>query len=268
MLQSSAAPLPSMGILQLKEAGKAFALERFPPSAELAPFVRHYWSVIWDLRGREPYRQDVIPNPCVNLVAESGRIGLYGAASRKYTKRLEGQGRVFGVKFKPGGFYPYFKRPLTEITDGEADFASVMGVGGSALTEAVASAVPVADLIELTEKLLLSRLPEPDDTVAFVNDIVECAKARMDMTKVEQLCEAFGIHIRKLQRLFGQYVGVSPKWVIRLYRLQNAAEAIDRGIAPDWSRMSQELGYFDQAHFIKDFKTIIGVTPDEYGRKG
>ncbi|MOA57975.1 DNA-binding transcriptional activator FeaR [compost metagenome] len=69
---------------------------------------------------------------------------------------------------------------------------------------------------------------------------------------------------RKLQRLFSQYVGVSPKWVLKLYRLQNAAEAMETGSERDWIKLSQDLGYYDQSHFIRDFKAMIGRTPDEY----
>ncbi len=72
---------------------------------------------------------------------------------------------------------------------------------------------------------------------------------------------------RTLQRLFNQYVGVSPKWVIKRYRLHEATELLDNGGVVDWPKLALELGYFDQAHFIKDFKSIVGKTPVEYTRQ-
>jgi AraC-like DNA-binding protein len=72
--------------------------------------------------------------------------------------------------------------------------------------------------------------------------------------------------VRGVQRLFSQYVGVSPKWVIRRYRLHELLERIHSGQALDWAQLALDLGYFDQAHLINDFKTITGYTPTEYTR--
>jgi AraC-like DNA-binding protein len=71
---------------------------------------------------------------------------------------------------------------------------------------------------------------------------------------------------RTLQRLFNQYVGVSPKWVIKRYRLHDAVEQLATGAVVDWPRLALDLGYFDQAHFIKDFKMLVGTPPGEYAR--
>ena len=65
---------------------------------------------------------------------------------------------------------------------------------------------------------------------------------------------------------FQRYVGVSPKWVIQRYRLHEAVVEIERGHPVDWKRLSLDLGYFDQAHFIKYFKTLVGRSPNEYVR--
>ena len=69
---------------------------------------------------------------------------------------------------------------------------------------------------------------------------------------------------RTLQRLFRRYVGVGPKWVLQRYRLHEAAERIADGYDGDWAALALDLGYFDQAHFIKDFKALVGCSPAEY----
>ena len=75
--------------------------------------------------------------------------------------------------------------------------------------------------------------------------------------------------IRNLQRLFKEYIGLSPKWVIRKFRVQDfltrSQEIETQKI--NWAELANELGYFDQAHFIKDIKTMIGQTPHEYARQ-
>ncbi|UJF33007.1 helix-turn-helix domain-containing protein [Paenibacillus hexagrammi] len=113
---------------------------------------------------------------------------------------------------------------------------------------------------------MLPRLPKQDDNVTFINQIVDLIAEDRELTKVDDICRHVRIHKRTLQRLFDQYVGVSPKWVIKLSRLRNAADTLDMGGTPDWVRLSMDLGYHDQSHFIKDFKSVIGKTPDEYAR--
>jgi AraC-like DNA-binding protein len=85
--------------------------------------------------------------------------------------------------------------------------------------------------------------------------------------KVDNLIERFNYSKRTLQRLFRQYVGVSPKWIIQRYRLHEAAEQIASGQAENWPALAVDLGYFDQAHFIRDFKAIVGQSPAEYARR-
>jgi AraC-like DNA-binding protein len=87
------------------------------------------------------------------------------------------------------------------------------------------------------------------------------------MTKVDDIQRQFNLTIRTLERLFSRYVGIGPGWVVRRYRLYEAAEKLDKGVIADWPRLAADLGYFDQAHFIKDFKKMIGVSPGEYVRR-
>jgi transcriptional regulator GlxA family with amidase domain len=69
---------------------------------------------------------------------------------------------------------------------------------------------------------------------------------------------------RSLQRLFAGYVGLSPKAVLARYRLQDAAASIDAGAVTDLAGLATELGWFDQAHFSRDFRSVVGVTPSAY----
>ena len=64
--------------------------------------------------------------------------------------------------------------------------------------------------------------------------------------------------------MFNQYVGVGPKWVINRYRMHEALERMEQDDALEWTRLALELGYFDQAHFIRDFKALIGRSPREF----
>jgi AraC-like DNA-binding protein len=72
---------------------------------------------------------------------------------------------------------------------------------------------------------------------------------------------------RRLQRLFAEYVGVGPKWVIRRYRLHEITERLATGTPIDWARLAAELGYADQSHLSRDFTEIVGETPTQYAQR-
>src|SRR5947207_836012 len=83
-------------------------------------------------------------------------------------------------------------------------------------------------------------------------------EAHPEITRVDDIVCCLNLKKRTLQRLFSQYVGVSPKWVIKRYRLHEVAARLAEGEVIDSAEIALELGYFDQAHFIKDFKAIVG----------
>jgi AraC-like DNA-binding protein len=254
------------GLLNRKAGEEKFELSRFQPSPELSPFVLRYWVVRWDLNGQPPHVQENLPYPCVNLVFEQDNTHVYGVISRKYAQKIENKGQVFGVKFRPGGFYPFWKTPLRQLTDRSLSFQEAFGVDGKPLEQAILALEDEDAMIALAEAFLRERLPEPDANVAVITRLVDCIVDDRSITKVDDLLRRFSISKRSLQRLFSQYVGVTPKWVIRQYRLHEAAEQLAAGHVPNWPRLAVELGYFDQAHFIKDFKNIVGLTPAEYAR--
>jgi len=258
--------LGTRGILNPKTGEAKSHLSRHLPSADLAFFVQRYWFVNWDLTGQEPYVQEIIQYPCVNLVFEKGKSGVFGVASVKSSHLLSGVGKAFAVKFNPGAFYPFVQTPISALTNSFISLDEAFGVDCQPLEAAILSRDDVAEMIEMVECFLRERLPERDNNVVVINQIIDCIIADRTITKVDDIVNRLGINKRTLQRLFSRYVGVSPKWVIQRFRLHQAAGQLDEGGVEDLTRMALDLGYFDQAHFIKDFKTFVGKTPAEYAR--
>jgi AraC-like DNA-binding protein len=254
------------GILNVKAGEKKFCLKRYMPAEDLSFFVERYWAVSWDLRGQEPFVQEVLPFPCVHLVFEEERSRIYGVETRRFTRLLEGEGRVFGIKFRPGGFYPFVKMPITRFTSTSVEFREVFGSQTWEVEENILKCGDEVEMKAVVEIFLHERLPEQDENVEEVNRMVNYIVEHREVTRVEDLVGAIGLNKRRVQRLFHQYVGVSPKWVIGRYRLHEAAERLAEGHSMDWTKLALDLGYFDQAHFIKDFKAMVGQTPGEYAR--
>ena len=119
-------------------------------------------------------------------------------------------------------------------------------------------------MIGCAEALLCSVRPEQDPVAEQVAALVSLITADPGLRRVDQLAAASGMTARSLQRLFADYVGVSPKWVMRRARLHEAAERADSGEPVDWASLAADLGYADQAHLTRDFTATIGISPTRY----
>ncbi|MEU8607537.1 helix-turn-helix domain-containing protein [Actinoplanes sp. NPDC048791] len=120
---------------------------------------------------------------------------------------------------------------------------------------------------QLVEEFLRARLPAPDPLAEQAAAIVALVQAEPQLTRVDALAARAGIGVRRLQRLFAEYVGLGPKWVIRRYRLHEVGERLASGVDIDWVRLAVELGYADQAHFVRDFTAMVGEPPTRYAER-
>jgi AraC-like DNA-binding protein len=256
---------PPRGLLNLDLAGGRVHLARYFPSNEpINFFVEHHWIVRWHLAGQPPFTSETLPYPSVHVVLEQDESRVVGVPRGKFTRLLRGDGFVFGIKFRPGGFRPFVAGPVSRFTNRSISLTSVLDFGAQ-LTAEVLGAGADAAMVERAEALLLRHLPEPDSQIPLLGGIVDAIAADRSIVRVDQLVEQYGLGKRALQRLFREYVGVTPKWVIQRYRLFEAAERLTSTDA-DGALLAQELGYFDQAHFIRDFKAMVGRTPTAYAR--
>ena len=254
------------GILHLVPAEGRSWHARLAPPGELLPFVAHFWIVRWDYRGGPPFLQETLPHPSVHVVLQKGASRILGVVRGRFSRLLEGEGRVFGIKFRPGGFYPFAGWPVSRITNKALAVGDVFGGRRGALEAAVLAHAEDGPMADEAAAYLSARLPARDPVAEEVGALVDRIAADRTITKVEDLVDRLGWSPRKLQRLFSRYVGVGPKWVIQRYRLHEAVESIKEGQVVDWTRLALDLGYFDQAHFIRDFKALVGRTPTEYAR--
>lgn len=251
-----------LGLLGVRDVG--FRLDRVPAAADLAGLVERYWLVSWDLpRGRRG-SVTLLPHPCVNVVFDRGMVAVAGVGTDRFTYPYTGSGRVFGIKFRPGAFRPFLGRPVAELTDQTRPLATLWGAAADRFAADLTAARDLAALVAVAERHLRAHWPTPDPEVAEVGRIVHALLHDRTITRVEEVTERFGIAPRTLQRLFQRYVGVSPKWVLRRYRLHEAAARLAEGTDRSWADVAADLGYFDQPHFIRDFTRAIGLTPAAY----
>ena len=254
------------GVLDPALAAQRFRLGRYEPAPDLKFFIEHFWIVEWDLRGREPHVQKTLPYPCVHLVFDLGKTAIFGVMRGAFEYQLEGVGRVLGVRFRPGGFRGVLRGPVAAITDRTIPLSEVYQFDADAVEAEVLGAAGDAGMVEVAERHLRTRMPDADETVELVHGIVDRVANDRTLNRVDELAAQVNLGERALQRLFNDYVGVSPKWVIRRSRLHDAAARLANAEDVNLTHLAAELGYSDQAHFTRDFKALVGRSPSDYRR--
>lgn len=273
---------PGPGLLRPQVTARAAALRRsFPVADVLEPYVERYWSVRWDRTGRSPFRSEVLSHPAVNLSVEAGtapRFGaalpevlLHGVVTRRFDVDLVGSGRVVAVKFRPGGFAAMTGRPAPRDSVRPVDpatWAALHADGGRGrLLTALADGTD-DDVAGLLDQLLADGAGPPPADYDHLRALLDRMVADRALVRVEQVAGEAGTGVRSLQRLFARYVGVGPKAVLARYRLHDAVGLVDRaaraGDDVDLAGLAASLGWFDHAHFCRDFRDVVGTTPSAY----
>ncbi len=252
-------------IVRPTEAARRLDLERVEAGERWRELVDYHWYVGWSLM--EPHEQQVVPQPRVHLAVEAGRLLVHGISRTPFVRRLEGVGHTLGAAFHPGGFRPLLRGPVSALADRVVPAADVLGVDDRPAAVRMLGTDDVATMVAVLEDYLDQVGAVPDARVVEVRALVESAERDPAVTRAEQLAAAAGMSLRSLQRLFGDYVGIGPKWVIARFRILDAAAVAHRGDPVDWAGLAGELGFADQAHLIRAFTAVVGTPPETYRRE-
>lgn len=272
-------PPSARGILKPEEAREAFQLRIHRPHPELEPWVEYYWNVSWDL-GDRSFDQTVVTNPTVDLSFEKdpGTNGpgtfvfATGVAPRSYVRHLTGRADVFAVHFHPGQFHGWWGGGVQGLTGKTLR----LGGGPRPWEPESASLLPglldrtFEDRVRILDEFLLAWRPPADPDGDEICSLVLAARQDRTLWDPAVLAARRALSVRSNQRQFLEYVGVGPKWVVMRHRIQSALEVLDAARAAsrpaDLTGLALDLGYYDLAHFSREFKNLVGVSPDGYRR--
>ena len=295
-------PTDTRGIVDPASMFDLVDFARHRPGAELAGLVEWFWSVAWDLPAGTVHDQQVLNHPAGNisigtiddagvpLDPAQGRV--YGLQRKVSNRRLSGVGWTVAARTTVGGLGVFLDGPARAAADRQLPLDALPGLDGPGLVGEVIGAVaettdegtgtaPPRDtaqpgVIAGVDRLRtgLAGLLERRDPglVAEAREMVTLVgRIEHDRTlcRVEQLAREVGVSVRSLQRQFDLHVGASPSFVIRRWRIIEAAEsaraASGRGATwRGWAAVAAELGYADQAHLTRDFTSHLGVSPSAY----
>lgn len=243
-------------------------IHRYLPSDHLVALVERYWIPVWSLV--EPSTQSTLQHPVCLAVVSNTYARLYGVVRGRSSVTLEGDGWAVGTMFTPAAGRLVAGRSVAELADTFVDLHEIDGLDAADLVGDVRAAMgpdpsdPAAHhlAIEAVERRLTAYVPV-DAPGLLINEVVTWVRDHPDVTRVDELAAHVGLSERSLQRLVMERVGMSPKWLIQRRRLHDAVEALKSGES-SLADMAARLGYADQAHFTRDFRTVTGMTPGDY----
>jgi AraC-like DNA-binding protein len=256
-------------IIRMDQLNQKTVFNRYAPSEALKDTVECFWTIEWDMPAGECFTQQLLPNPQMNIVHYpeghyAYRTMLEGPVKQFFHHTLKGRGELIGVKFRIGGFNSFTSHPVRYFTDSQFDVNTILG---HPAWEALSEMATLAAKRSAIESILLSYSPVRDAKAREAEQIVAYIRENEDAVNVAIVANVFDLRIRTLQRLFDQYVGVNPKWVIRVFRLQSVKAELEAYSPRALADLAQRLSYTDQAHMIRDFKAFTGLTPTQYPQR-
>lgn len=237
----------------------------YSPSPRLNPFVASYWSLqVSEIKEPENYR--VLPDGCIDLLFDnisrpSGVI--VGSMTKSVSVTLQPNAKYFGVRFRPGGASSFLNISLKEIADTQLKLEDVWRNAYSEFSD-VMDNKQVKRQIETVENLLEKQLSNNAIGNRKVQAAITLLNAHDGNYSVNMLSKTLEISRQHLNRIFTEAVGLNLKMFSRIVRLQAALKCARRAPVNDWALFALESGYYDQAHFISDFKDLTGVTPTNF----
>ena len=229
------------------------ALERVMPTgtAQLIVNLKEDQTRLYD--PESPYRS----------VSTSGSV-LSGVHTRFQVIDTSEQDYVAGVAFKPAGTVPFFRVPAHEASDADVPLESLWGSRRAAnLRERLLECRTIEAALDSFEAVLreIWRPPGPHPAVAYA---IGAFDRTPSTTNVARVTDTIGLSAKRFIERFKCEVGVTPKRYCRIRRFQRALTLSHHDRRVDWTRVAMDCGYFDQAHFIHDFRSFAGITPTVY----
>jgi len=196
-------------------------------------------------------------------LTESWALGLW---SKSHIVDWPEDLQYVGVNFKPGGAYPFLGLPLSKLQNQVVSLDAIWGRFASELREQLYAVPTIQARFALLEQFLLARLCDPPQKLKVVQYAVAEIARHHGTQSVRELSERLGMSQKHLIVQFKQMVGCTPKELGRLYRFGDILASIDPTQSVDWTLVAHQFYFYDQSHFIRDFREFSGHTPTDYLR--
>lgn len=231
----------------------------FAPPDRLSQYIECFWTV---KPGSALLEYPVLPDGCVDIVYSRSLARepqLVGAMTSARRFAMPAGDFQFGVRFRPAMSRAFLPVPGSVTLDQLIPLSDLWGAGARDLTEQLSEAQSATQCIALIE----GRLCNPGDT-GLVQRLCTSIVAQAGQLRMDDLAFQAGISPRQLRRLFLEEIGVAPKHFCRVIRFRNSLSRWSQAGRAEWTQVALDCGYYDQAHFINEFRQFSGYTPGEF----
>lgn len=248
--------------------------KRIDPPDHLTDMIECYWII--ENGDRTPEQQKIIPDGFTELIFHYGdpyRISIDGAWTQQARSLLAGQidkhfylentgtSGIFGIKLQPAALTHLFGLNMKELTNTVVDLSFVKEIPIKTLSDVLISSATHTEKVEAANKYFESGIPNVPSQSA-IDQAINKVISHHGMISVTQLSELAEVGERQLENLFSRYVGLSPKLYARVVRFSYIFELIKE--KKSWSDLAYEAAFYDQSHFIRNFKAFTGENPTGY----
>jgi AraC-like DNA-binding protein len=249
------------------------------PNQDLETLVKCYWT-LESAKEKTPARNTIVPDGCIKMIFHYGdlykhypdkgdsiilpRCFVVGQLTRPFEVEPMGETGTFFVCFHPNGFLPFATLPIKEMENTVVSLGKLFRNDGKEIEQQILAANSTSKRISLIETFLYSRLTNTHGVDEIIKSTVETILTAHGQLSIDDLSRQTNTNRRQLARKFSSAIGLSPKQLSKTIRLQAALKMLMVGKVTSLTDLAYEGEYYDQAHFIKDFREFTGLTPKEF----
>ena len=251
----------------------------YNPNVDLSAFVKCYWTLDSPKEIKHE-KQRIVPDGCIEMIFHYGdnfkqynedggfiiqpKSFVFGQITIPLNIEPTGETGIFAVRFHPEGFSPFTDFPINEIENRPVPLEELFDTDGILLEREVLLGLTNEDRIKIVETFLLKRLIIPESIDRITKSSVEAILQLNGQLSVDALSGQLKINRRQLERKFSSIIGLSPKQLSKIIRLQSTLKMLVNKEFTSLTSVAYDGDYYDQAHFIKDFKEFTGVSPKNF----
>lgn len=253
--------------------------QSYHPKADLSAFVKCYWTMEAP-KALSYDKQRIVPDGCMEMIFHYGdkyrqyedadsfivqpNCFVFGQITRPLDIQPTGETNIFSVRFHPEGFSPFSDLPIAAMENRAVPLAELFAEEGLDLEKEMLQQTSIEGRIHVVESFLLKRLGTKEAVDRTVKSSVAVILELNGQLSVEALSEQLQINRRQLERKFSSAIGLSPKQLSKIIRLQGTLKMLANQQFSNLTSIAYDGDYYDQAHFIKDFKEFTGVSPKKF----
>ena len=254
--------------------------QTYQSQSDLQSFIKCYWNLEVPAE-QNPPKQRILPDGCMELIFILGddikrytsendfiiqpRAIVVGQITEPFIIQPTGYVHCFAVRFYPYGFANFISTPLKELENRETHITQLFeNITAKQLEQNIIEAESNEHRIEIIEKFFLDKLNEKTTIDHIVKTTIDTLFSTKGSTSIGKILEEDLSKRRQLERKFFKQVGLSPKQLSKVIRLQTALKILINEKPESLTQIAYESEYYDQAHFIKDFKEFTGTIPKEF----